>query len=292
MEHSNFWQGTGLAPLNIIWSSAHDPHFGVPASRSFLRNHDFQKLEDGLKQDIAGNLIVVRMKRRITQTRMASLMGVSRAQWRKYESGAEMLRIDAAIYWCLLTGVSISRLFYGTAYEACLHPALRQPSLDGISHLVCQLDDSTFIELTTSLCRSFGLSMAPLRLLRPAQNISMDAVKEELATSLLPRIGQGLKHFRLRLDITQEQMAEMLNISLSSYQQYEKAQAVTRFSVACAARFLHATRLDPLILIEGSLTAQRLRSFNARIGLYNLLIKQLPTERRPDFCSQVLRSQN
>ncbi len=195
-----------------------------------------------LRARIGINLMNLRYRLGLKQGKAADLMGLSRTQWRKYEAGIETLRTDTAMSWCLLTGVSFYRLFCGTVVEKNHSHIRLLPNFDELSPLISPEAGSVDSQPQTGIDQQ----------ILPCDPDKTGQMRDELRREGARILGTSLRAVRHQSNFTQEHFADALGVSLSAYQNYEKHQKPSRFSLVFAGRLLHLTSLSPCDLFRSS----------------------------------------
>ncbi len=196
-----------------------------------------------LRARIGANLMNLRYRLGLKQGKAAELMGLSRTQWRKYEAGIETLRTDTAMSWCLLTGVSFYRLFCGTVLERNFPHIRFLPNFDELS---------PWVNPVTDITGSWPQSGIGSLQVSPDEPDKTRQMRDELRHDGARILGASLRAVRLQSHFTQEHFADVLGVSLSAYQNYEKHLKPSRFSLVLAGRLLHLTSLPPCDLFRSS----------------------------------------
>lgn len=64
------------------------------------------------KVDIKWTIKLCRIKTELTQEEMAKKLGVSKEAYQKYETGANMMRVDTAIRFSEITGIPFDSIIF------------------------------------------------------------------------------------------------------------------------------------------------------------------------------------
>lgn len=274
----------------INWKLQHD----FEAIKPFVANAvaapaqavdlDSQLEPSMLARQMACSLLQIRKARGLTQSAMAQQLGLSLGQWKKYESGSEVLRSDTAVRWCLLTGVSFFRLFCDSGYRPHLPRALCQKSLDRVSQRICMLSSERVEMLAHTIAATFGVSLRNSWQVQPdIDEEALQRARQDLDDHFYLYLGRGLKRYRSQHGYTQEAFANLLNVSMSSYQQYEKESRSPRFGVNILANFAMVSGMNPMGLLEGSQIGEVMAAYDARISLFRRLFDQLGVRDAQEF---------
>ncbi|MFT7559917.1 MAG: transcriptional regulator with XRE-family HTH domain [Flavobacteriales bacterium] len=242
---------------------------------------------EDLSRSVACALLQVRKARSLTQAKMANAMGLSLGQWKKYESGAEVLRTDTAIRWCLYTGVSFYRLFCDSVYRASFPSRLCQKSLDGISDRVCALSDSQFKAFVSALEGRFGVISEGCTDVNGEESPSSGV--EPSIEGFYKAFSRGLRRYRSGVSGTQEILSNRFGVSMSSYQQYERETDTPRFGVNLLLRVVLTTGKSPDEFIDGGDLGGRLRENDRRISMVKHIVERVEPSLRDDL-SQIVDS--
>jgi transcriptional regulator with XRE-family HTH domain len=237
-----------------------------------------------LARQMACSLLQVRKARGLTQSAMAQNLGLSLGQWKKYESGAEVLRSDTAVRWCLQTGVSFYRLFCDSGYRPHMPRSLCQKSLDRISQRICTLPSDQVESLIHTIAATFGVGLRQSCKVNPhAIGAQYEIARADLDENFYLYLGRGFKHYRAQHGYTQEAFANLLSVSMSSYQQYEKESSTPRFGVNILANFAMLSGLSPMSLLGTSPIGEMMAAYDERIALFRRLFEQLDVRDAQEF---------
>lgn len=241
---------------------------------------DFSGIEAAARQALADNLCTYRKSVNLSQVDMAKLLGVSLSQYKKYESGAEILRIDLAQKWSLHFSTPVFYLLQGSGYGKYLAGSERDSRFNFIWFLANSLNDEYFSKLIDMLC--LFLEKPQTGNLPEPSGITRDVIKEvtdEIENTMYIAIAYGMQAIRKWFGYSQEQFAELMGVSLSTYQQYERPTITPRFSIFFAARCAMSLGIDPLISIAGTRFAQVRHMQNTRMALIRRIVADLDEER-------------
>jgi transcriptional regulator with XRE-family HTH domain len=216
---------------------------------------NFDEIEKDVPEILARNLASTRKSAGYSQSKMAQILGVSLTQYKKYESGVEVLKIHMAQRWALRFGKPFFYLLQDSSYS--LAPQDTGTGLSFKWNLANSLSDSYFLKLL-DLVWLFS-DQQPKEKPVIKRRITSEAVKEafaELDNNTYITIARGIRGFRERFGISQDKMAELVDVSRSTYQQYEKENMQPRINILVAGRFLLATGISPLALLKGTKYAE------------------------------------
>jgi transcriptional regulator with XRE-family HTH domain len=229
---------------------------------------DFSGIEVGARKALAHNLGLYRKSVNLSQTDMAKILGISLSQYKKYESGTDILRIDLAQKWSLRFSTPVFYLLQGSGYGKQLAGNDGDSRFNFIWFLANSLTDEYFARLIDML-RLFSKQPRSSKALEPSGITREDVAKvmEEIESTMYIAIAYGMQAIRKWFSYSQEQFAELMGISLATYQQYEKPTMKPRFNIFFAARCVMSLGINPLIAIAGTKFAQVRRMQDARMAL-------------------------
>lgn len=241
---------------------------------------DFSRIEAEARKVLADNLCSYRKSVNLSQTSMANILGISLSQYKKYESGAEILRVDLAQKWSLRFNMPVFYLLQGSGYGKYLAGNDPDNRLNFIWFLANSLTDEYFHKLIDML-GLFLQKPQTAKTLEPS-GITREAIKEandEIENKMYIAIAYGMQAIRKWFGYSQEQFAELMGVSLSTYQQYERPTITPRFSIFFAARCAVSLGIDPLITISGTRFAQVRHMQNARMALIRQIVSDIDEAR-------------
>ncbi|PSW22244.1 XRE family transcriptional regulator [Photobacterium sanctipauli] len=184
-------------------------------------------------QHVGNNLRQFRTATQLTQQSQANAMQVSIAQYRKYERGIDLPKMHSAARWSVLFGAPISLLFRNTCYQATFdeQPA---PYFFGVYHAITHASPNTFQALLQLTNEITGQPLEHCFRETPESDIQqvLGNIDEHYYTS----VAKNLLLIRQSLSFSQEKMAELLGLSLSTYKQYEKLSNTPKIPVTFSAR--------------------------------------------------------
>lgn len=237
---------------------------------------DFSGIESEARKALAENLGTYRKSVNLSQTDMARILGISLSQYKKYESGAEILRIDLAQKWSLRFNTPVFYLLQGSGYGKYLAGNDRDSRFNFIWFLANSLTDEYFRKLVDML-RLFTRTPSAAKMPKPS-GITPSVIKEatdEIESKMYIAIAYGMQAIRKWFGYSQEEFAELMGVSLSTYQQYERPTITPRFNIFFAARCAVSLGIDPLITIEGTRFAQVRHMQNARMALIRQIVADI-----------------
>lgn len=266
----------------------HHQQYYLPVKTFFLENPDIKAVPRALglaeydkdaRQQVAANLARFRKNQGLSQSGLAKLLNVSLSQYKKYESGCESIRLDVAHRMSLKCGVPIFHLLFNTKYADYLALPKAFANFDRIWFFANLLTDEYFEKLCrVLLCFAEGMDELEI----PASGITPEdfqlALSENsddiyLATSV------GIKAAREHFDFSQEYVAEVMEVALSTYQEYEKAANRPKYNLFIAARYCICLGINPFhVLINTHYRRIRLMQ-NQRIEVIQKIVDNIGDER-------------
>jgi transcriptional regulator with XRE-family HTH domain len=241
---------------------------------------DFSTIEEGARAALAENLCLYRKSVNLPQARMARIFGVSLSQYKKYETGEEIVRVDLAQKWSLRFSTPFFYLLQGSGYGKGLTSSDTDTRLNFIWFLANSLTDEYFAKLVDVLCTLTGRPR-PAKGLQPTgiTRAHLLRVIEEIESKMYIAIAYGMQAIRNWFGGSQQQFAELMGVSLSTYQQYEKPVMKPRFSIFIAARYGMGTGVNPLLAVAGTEYAKIRFMQNERMALIREMVADIAQER-------------
>jgi transcriptional regulator with XRE-family HTH domain len=241
---------------------------------------DFSQIEEAARKALAENLCTYRKSVNLPQARMAKIFGVSLSQYKKYETGAEIVRVDLAQKWSLRFSTPFFYLLQGSGYGKGLTSSDTDNRLNFIWFLANSLTDEYFTKLIDVLSTITG-KPRPAEALQPSgiTRAHLLRVIEEIDSQMYIAIAYGMQAIRNWFGGSQEQFAELMGVSLSTYQQYEKPVMKPRFSIFIAARYGMGTGVNPLLAVAGTEYAKVRFMQNERMALIREMVADISEER-------------
>ena len=260
-------------------------HYYYTATEKFLTDHnlqfkprliDFTEIEKGALIALANNLLQYRKSVNLSQAKMAKILNISFSQYKKYELGIEVLRVDLAQKWSLRFSMPFFHLLQGSGYAEYLTDGNSDSRLNFIWFVANSLTDKYFSKLIDVLTPfiqkpNSEKSLDPFRVTRD----DLKKVNEEIENRMYIAIAYGMQAIRKFFDFKQEHIAELMGVSLSTYQQYEKPVMNPRFNIFIAARYGMATGITPLASVAGTHYAKVRNMQNARMALIRELVANI-----------------
>jgi transcriptional regulator with XRE-family HTH domain len=241
---------------------------------------DFPVIEKGAAKALARNLSSHRKSLHLSQTNMARMLGISLSQYKKYESGIEILRLDLAQKWSLRFSMPVFHLLQGSGYAANPAHVDANGRLGFLWFLANSLNDDYFRKLADMLCL---FAQQPRAWMAPEPSgITRDYVNsviEEIESTTYIAIAYGMQAIRKWFGASQEQFAELMGVSLSTYQQYEKPTMNPRFNLFVAARCVMSMGINPLVAIAGTRFAKVRLMQDARMTLIREIVADIDPQR-------------
>ena len=238
-------------------------HQNYTAVRDYFASHpelkfaptlyDFSEIDSIAMQAISTNLLVYRKSLNYSQGGMARVLDASLSQYKKCEAGVESMRVDMAQKWALRTNLSFYHLLEGSIYDQCFMTSNYDKKISFIWFLANALSDEFFFKLVNII--HLFIKNSHFKQLFKASGITrekMNRAVKEIDSDMYIAIAYGLRATRDHFGCTQEQIAELMGISLPTYQQYEKPTMKPRFNIINTARFGISTGIPPVALLQGT----------------------------------------
>jgi transcriptional regulator with XRE-family HTH domain len=237
---------------------------------------DFAAIEEDARIALAHNLCTYRKSVNLSQTDMARILGISLSQYKKYESGIVILRVDLAQKWSLRFSTPVFYLLQGSGYGRQLAGSEADNRFNFIWFLANSLADEYFCRFIDMLCLFLNKPQAGKKL-KPSGITRVEVTKaiEEIDSKMYIAIAYGMQAIRNWMNFSQEQFAELMGVSLSTYQQYEKPVMKPRFNIFFAARCVMSLGINPLITIAGTQFAKVRHMQDARLELIRELVADI-----------------
>lgn len=240
----------------------------------------FDGIEEGGREALARNLCLYRKSVNLPQAKMARIFGISLSQYKKYEMGLEILRVDLAQKWSLRFSTPFFHLLRGCGYGEGLTTSDFDDRFNFLWFLANSLTDEYFSRLIDLLCLFTGKSSTAKSLAHfGITRLDLKKVLQEIDSEMYIAIAYGLQAIRKRFQFSQEHIAELLGVSVSTYQQYEKPTMKPRFSIFIAARYGMATGINPLVIVAGTLYAKVRYMQNERMALIRDIVANVDQDR-------------
>ncbi|WP_157954368.1 helix-turn-helix domain-containing protein [Saccharospirillum mangrovi] len=223
----------------------------APPTEVFLAHQgeppDYATIEETLADQIGQNLRSVRSHLGLGQRGLSERMQISLSQYRKYEAGRDLPRLHSALLWSLETGLPTHWLFYGTRYQQWLQLPFK-PAWVPVLYFVNRAPDWALEALHSvlrGLLRDYSTETNPF--------VSVAELRSSLSAGLLRdpyyrSVSEKLRDFRLQREVSQEEVARLMGVSLAAYKKYETPELCPHYSVNMIMRFWMATGTSPLSL--------------------------------------------
>lgn len=238
------------------------PSLKVNINNRFLARHDASS-----RERVAKNLAEFRKALNVSQSRVAELIDISLSQYKKYESGLENIRYDVAACISLRFGLPMTHLYKGSIYAQYLElPVDYYNGYDKIWFYINSMSDEYFEKLCRILhclvgSKALDFSIEKYSITLENYELALDENKNDIYYIL----AQSLKIIRKHFNISQEEAADAVELSLSSYQAYEKLSNRPRFNLFVAARFTVSAQLPSGIGLIGTEFIKLKKLQNSRI---------------------------
>ncbi len=241
---------------------------------------DFEEFEAQALGILGDNLLEYRKSVNLSQSNMAKILGVSLSQYKKYEQGLDVLKIDMAQRWSLRFCTPFFHLLQGSVYDSGEITHRMDKQYNFIWFLANSLTDDYFGRLVEMICLFVDKNYKP-KAPEPSQieRRDIEKVLTEINEKMYIIIAYGLQAFRAHFNVNQEKMAELLNISLATYQQYERPTMNPRMHMFIAARFYVAAGINPLFILHNTHYSRVRNMQNERMTLLQEIIDNMDEER-------------
>ena len=218
-----------------------------------VRCVDYDFADRDINDVVSRNLTLLRKSLGYSQQQFANLLTISLSQYKKYESGNEIIRFDISQRISLKLGYPNLYLLEGSSYQQYLKIPSKILEFGKIWYFANSLQDDKFEQYCKILLAVFNLGTERLNLEPSGVTIEdFERAVEENENRGYVAIGDGIRAIRHYLDKSQEQLAELMGVSVNSYQGYESATQKPRFNLVVAAHYLAAIGVDPLNTMVGT----------------------------------------
>lgn len=253
---------------------ANTPNLEMSLSCKLLSEHDAES-----RKYVAKNLTEFRKNLRLSQSKLACLLNVSLSQYKKYETASETIRLDVAQRLSLKCGLPIFMLLKGSKYAEFINLPNDYEDFDLIWFYANSVTDKYFkklCEILLCFTREEGQSIVLENSGVSAEDFVLAI--EENHDEIYYAIAQGIKAARHHFNVSQEQVAYSLEVSLSAYQEYEKPTSRPRFNLFVPARYTIGTNLNPFVVLVGTHYARIRKMQNSRIETIQKILADIEPE--------------
>jgi len=243
------------------------------------RHFDFETYEKPTLKQLSKNLQAFRKTLGESQESFSKKIEISRPQFRKYESGEDVIRLDVAHRISIKFGLPVFFLVANSPYQALLNLPNTNSSFDKIWRYANTLDDVFFLKLCSVLETYIGSNNTIQASDLPnASNLNYDVALKENREAIYVAIAEGIKAVRQYFSCSQEDIAELMGISLSTYREYEKPTQRPRYNLLVSIRWTASTGIHPFYILAGT-ELLKVRNFqNKRIDALLKLFSQLSSK--------------
>ena len=263
-----------------FWDSS--PDKTINERRLTLAYHD-----ELTKHHLADNLMRFRRHLLLSQSAMAGLLHVSLSQYKKYESGQEIMRYDVAMRLSLKCGLPNFCLLRGSPYADYIPLPAEYVGFDRVWFYANTLTDTYFNRLCQVLACFIDTPFTPATLKSGVTIEDFDGALAESEDRIYLAIAQGIRALRDHLGFSQEYVAECMDVSLSRYQEYERATTRPRFNLLVAARYGIAMGINPFHVLVGTKFAKVRTMQNARIAAIQEIVQHVDDDTIHSFMPMV-----
>ncbi len=220
--------------------------------RSFRpRTVDFEELDDNLLTICGENLRQLRNELGWTQAQSGAVMSVSASQYRKYERGMDFMKMGRAALYMQQTGVPFTFLFARSQYTAQFGNMAVSSDLLPFQILCGTATNAQF----RAYCHQLS-GFAPGAAAIPEALDNADWPEKQAVTADINgyyrMVARGLRNLRDVLGLTQENLADLLNLNVRTYSQYECGSSPSHFNIVQALHLWIATGVPPLWATYGT----------------------------------------
>lgn len=217
------------------------------------RHFDFESYEVPTLKIMSKNLADFRKVLGESQLSLSEKIGISRPQYRKYEQGVDVIRLDIAHRMSIKFGFPVFFLVSNSPYQALLNLPNRSLPFDTIWRYSNVLNDEYFLKLCKILHHYIG-SENPINTsnLPGARGLNFElALKENREYSYIA-ISEGITAVRHYYELSQEEVAGYMGIALSTYREYEKPSQRPRFNLLTSIRWTASLGVHPFYALAGT----------------------------------------
>ena len=249
-----------------------------PEIQANPRHLDLAVHDKDARQKVAANLLRFRKSQGMSQSRLAGILDVSLSQYKKYESGTESIRLDVSHRMALKCGMPIFYLLFGTKYAEYLPLPKFFESFDRIWFFANLLTDEYF----EKLCRVLlCFADKPHDIVFPKSGVTkeiFDLALEENQNEIYLATSLGIKAAREHFDLSQDYVAETMEVALSTYQEYEKAANRPKYNIFIAARYCICLGINPFHVLVNTHYFKVRNMQNQRIEVIQQIVEALGEE--------------
>lgn len=243
------------------------------------RQFDFDAYEAPTLRQMSLNLLNYRKVLGESQDSFASAIGISRPQYRKYEQGEDIMRLDVAHRISIKYGLPAFFLVANSPYQALLNLPDKDSSFDKIWSIANSLTHTYFVKLCRVLSSYVGAStegfeLTPSPAVYPNWELALIENKEYSYVA----IAEGIKAVRTYYGYSQEQIADLMAVSQSTYREYEKPNQRPRFNLLVAVRWTTSTGIHPFYVLAGTELLKIRQLQNKRIAVLVDIFRGLSRE--------------
>lgn len=218
-----------------------------------LRRFDFDAYEKPTLEQISLNLLTYRKVLGESQDSFANKIEISRPQYRKYEQGLDVVRLDVAHRISIKFGLPAFFLVTGSPYQALLNLPVKDSSFDKIWRYANSLSDHYFLKLCKNLENYIGCeSPASISSLPGVTKLNYELALKENRAYIYIAMAESIKAIRQHYGYSQEQIAEFMGVALSTYREYEKPTQRPRFNLLVSIRWAASTGIHPFYALAGT----------------------------------------
>ena len=233
------------------------------------RRFDFDALDFDVKEHIAKNLAHLRKRKGFTQSSFAKKLGISLSQYKKYESAREIIRLDIAQFISIQFGYTLFQLVEGSQYETMVAHQEVVPESELLTYLTKSLLDEHFERLLVLLMQFVDdpKGRKGVYAYSGVDAGTFDAALTENKQHIYQYLADGILAVRKHYGLTQEYIADIANVSVSTYQSYESPDHDPKFNMMAGVRYCAAMQLHPYVVMHDTFFVKIRAMQNTRIAL-------------------------
>lgn len=215
------------------------------------RTVDFRELDKNLSSLCGDNLRQLRVELGWTQEQASQNLGICVSQYRKYERGEDFMKMGRAAILMQRTGVPFTFLFARSRYTPEFGDMAVSADMLPFQILCGTADDSQFHAYALQVSGLLpGADALPDSLFQAGWPQEHQVVAD--IDSYYEMVARGLRNLRAVLGLTQENLADLLNLNVRTYTQYERERCPSQFNILQALHLWIATGVRPLWATYGT----------------------------------------
>ncbi|WP_020407817.1 helix-turn-helix transcriptional regulator [Hahella ganghwensis] len=247
----------------------------------------FQVLEKSIGQTMGSNLATVRRWQGMRSKDAALKLGLHPSTYHSYETGQAMLPNHVVARWSAVMGIPPHFLLKNTRYSSNIPLEERGKLIEKIQPFIGLQTEMEFEVFVRDICL-FTKQPLPdfqeveLRSRMLDQNFP-NTVSEEVNDDLYGYVAENLRSMRQKIQLSQQKMSELLQISDHIYRRIENLSKPTKFQFILSPRWWMATGIHPVHLIEHSHYSDLRRYQSARLAILNRVLTSVNLQAYPEI---------